>query len=199
MAAFRETCTAFDADQEQRDRHGDGQQRQRPPHQPPRARSEILQRERGDQPRGENADAGPGVEQAEQEIGPLRARLRDRRGQRAAGDEAGRRPQAQHQAGKAQRDEIARQCASCERGDAGQGSAADRRRPADAPDQPGRHQGAHEIADGVDGVHETGRRVGPAEVLPHVGQHQRIGKAADTEPDRRGQRQGQDQPRGMRL
>ncbi|MGY3295564.1 hypothetical protein ACVWWP_008631 [Bradyrhizobium sp. LM3.6] len=123
--------------------------------------------------------------------------MRDRSGQRASGDETGGGTEAEHEARQAQCNEIPGQRASRKGGDAGQGSAADRGRPADALDQPGRHKRAREIADGVDGVHETGGRVGPAEVFPHVRQHQGIGKAADAEPDRRSQRQGQDQPRGM--
>ena len=38
-----------------------------------------------------------------------------------------------------------------------------------------------------------------ASAVAHVGQHQRIGEAADAEPDGRRQRQDQDQPRGMRV
>jgi len=38
---------------------------------------------------------------------------------------------------------------------------------------------------GVDGVHEAGDRIGPAEAVEHVWQYQRIGKTAYAKPDRR--------------
>ena len=59
-------------------------------------------------------------------------------------------------------------------------------------------QRADEIAGGIDGVHEARGGIRPCQRVPHVRQHQRIGEAADAEPDRRRQRQDEDQPRGMR-
>ena len=85
--------------------------------------------------------------------------------------------------------------------DATQASGApdDASHQAEALDQRRGGQGAGEIADGVDRVHEAGGGIRPIERVAHVGQHQRIGKAADAEPDSRCKRENQDQPRGMRV
>ena len=82
--------------------------------------------------------------------------------------------------------------------DAGQRSPAHRRRQPEAPDHARGEQRAGEITGRIDGVHEAGRGIRPAERVAHVRQHQRIGEAADAEADGRRQRQDQDQPRGMR-
>ena len=64
-----------DRRQQQRNGHGGREQCHRPPHDPPRSRPERLQHERRDQPGCQDADSGTGVEQAEQEVGPLGAAI----------------------------------------------------------------------------------------------------------------------------
>jgi hypothetical protein len=66
-----------------------------------------LQHERCNQSRRQDAGAGSGVKQAEQEIRPLGTRLRDRGGQRRAADESARCSDARQQSRKAQHDKIA--------------------------------------------------------------------------------------------
>ena len=177
----------------------DREQRHRPPHDPPRARAERLQHERRDQAGGQDAEPGPGVEQAEQEIRPRRLRLRDRRRQRAAGDESERRADARRAAA---RSSARRNCPIARTAPATRTQASVPQRT--AADRPNRrmslrgHQRAGEIAGRIDRVHETRGRIRPAERIAHVRQHQRIGEAADAEADGRRQRQDQDQPRGMR-
>ena len=185
--------------QQQRDDHDGREQRHRPPHDPPRARAERLQHERRDQAGRQDADAGPGIKQAQEKIGPLGPRLRDRRRQRAAADEARRTGETGEQPREAQHDEIRRDRAERERDDAGQRSPADIGGEPEAPDQPRGGQRARQITDRVDGVHEAGRRIRPVQRIAHVRQHQRIGEAPDAKPDGRRQRQDQDQPRGMRV
>ena len=82
---------------------------------------------------------------------------------------------------------------------AGQRSPSHRSRQPESSDHARDEKSAREIAGCVDGVHESGRGIGPHECVAHVRQHQRVGKAANSETDRRRQRQDEDQPRGMRV
>ena len=104
-----------------------------------------------------------GVEQAEQEIRALGPRLRDRRRQRAAADESGRGADPASSRAKLKHEEIARDRAQRQRRDAGQRSPAHRSPTARSAGSARRHQRADEIADGVDGVHEAGGGIRPAE------------------------------------
>ena len=197
-AASAIACAGPDRRQQQRQRHDHRQQRHRPPHDPPRARPERLQRERRDQPRRHDSKSGSGIKQAEQKIRALGTRLRDRCRQRGAADESGRRAEPRQQPRKTQDDKIARQRAQRQRRDAGQRSPAHACRQPDSLDDARGNQRAGEIADGIDRVHEARGGIRPAEAVAHVRQHQRIGEAADPEANRRRQRNNQDQPRGMR-
>ena len=198
-AAVGDAGRRIDRRQQQRNRHGDREQRHRPPDDPPRSRPESLQHERRDQAGRQDAEPGPGVKQAEQEVRPRRAAIarwspparRRRRKPTAA-------PSPTSSRAKLRTTKLPDSAHSAS--DTTQASVP-QRTAADSPKRLHEFRGdqrAGEIAGRIDGVHEARGGIRPAERIAHVRQHQRIGEAADAEPDGGRQRQDQDQPRGMR-
>ena len=118
----------------------------------------VLQHERRDQAGRKNTEAGSGVKQAEQKICPLGARLRDRCRQRGTADKSSGRANAGQQSRKAQHIKLPEMAES-----------ASEMRAARVPQRTvwaslnagssATQQGAGEITDRIDRVHEAGRGI----------------------------------------